>query len=43
MYVQNNHSLAEVISLIEDLVRRRVQFAVRHSDDGGYEITYHED
>lgn len=42
MYVQNIQSSAEAISLIKDLVRRRVQFAVRHSD-GGYEITYHED
>lgn len=39
--VENHNSATTALKLVKELIRRKLQFAVRHSD-GGYEITYHE-
>lgn len=31
------------MQLVKELIRRKLQFAVRHNASGAYEITYHED
>lgn len=41
--VENHNSASTALRLVRELVRRKLQFAVRHNADGTYEITYHED
>ena len=41
--VENHNSATTALRLVKELIRRKLQFAVRHNPDGAYEITYHED
>lgn len=43
IWVENHNSAAGALQLVKELIRRKLQFAVRHNADGTYEITYHED
>lgn len=41
--VENHDSATTAMQLVKELIRRKLQFAVRHNASGVYEITYHED
>lgn len=41
--VENHDSATDALRLVKDLIRRKLQFAVRHNAGGTYEITYYED
>lgn len=41
--VENHDSATAALRLVKELIRRKLQFAVRHNTSGTYEITYHED
>lgn len=41
--VENAARATDALRLVKELIRRKLQFAVRHNADGTYEITYHED
>lgn len=40
--VENHNSATTALRLVKELIRRELQFAVRHNAGGTYEITYHE-
>ena len=41
--VENHNSATDALRLVKELIRRKLQFAVRHDASGTYEIAYHED